>query len=120
LPTSQTESDYISARLPGLPLIVVPNTIPVQPLPQVEREDSIVFSGNMEYMPNQRAVEYFASEIWPHIRRRHPHIRWKILGKSASILRQRLQGTPRLFFVSDPDDAMIEIAKSKVAVVPLT
>lgn len=120
LATSQAEADYISQQLPGLPLVVVPNTIPMRPMPEVERDDTIVFSGNMEYMPNQRAVRYFAAEIWPLIRKKYPNFRWKILGKSASILRQQVQGVPGLLFVSDPDDAMIEIAKSRVAVVPLT
>lgn len=120
LTTSQAESDYIATALPNLPLAVVPNTLRMQPRPVTARDDSIVFSGNMEYLPNQKAAVYFARDIWPLLLRRFPRLRWKILGKSAGILRLSLRDTPGTLFVSDPDDAMIEIAKASVAVVPLT
>ncbi len=74
----------------------------------------------MEYLPNQKAALYFAKSIWPAILRQHPRLHWKILGKGASQMQSLLASTRNLQIVADPEDAMMEIARSLVAVVPLT
>jgi len=119
LATSQAEADFVANRLSGLPLTVVPNTLKPQPLPEAEKKPAIVFSGNMEYAPNQQAAIYFAREIWPMIRKRYPAYTWKVVGKSANLLRHPLGNISAVEFVNDPEDAMMEIAESRVAVVPL-
>ena len=117
--TSKTDSRFLESRFPCLPVAVVKNTIPMQPPPSVLREDEIVFSGYMEYVPNQTAVLDFASKIWPSIAKCRRNTQWKVVGKSAAALSEALANVPRTRLVSDPEDAMIEIASASVAVVPL-
>jgi glycosyltransferase involved in cell wall biosynthesis len=120
LTTSSQECHWITEQFPALVVSPVANTLPLLPRPAVTRRDGIVFSGNMEYLPNQQAVRHFASAIWPLIARRFPDLHLKILGKSAQQLHRFVVSSPRVILLSDPDDAMMEIAQSKVAVVPLT
>lgn len=120
LTTSQQECNYISVQFPELPVHVVANAVQWQERPRLDPEESIVFSGNMEYLPNQKAALYFAKSIWPAILRQHPRLHWKILGKGASQMQSLLASTRNLQIVADPEDAMMEIARSLVAVVPLT
>lgn len=120
LATSAPEHDFVTERFPDVAVAVVPNTIRWQQRPAVEADNSIVFSGNMEYLPNQKAVLHFARNIWPAIHASHPRLQWKILGKAANQMRSRLRNCPMVRFVPDPVDAMMEIARSAVAVVPLT
>lgn len=119
LVTSKPDSRFVESRFPHLPVAVVKNTIPMQSPRAVQREDQIVFSGYMEYVPNQAAVLDFAREIWPIVSKHRRNTQWKIVGKSANRLSEALASSPRTRLVSDPEDAMIEIASASVAVVPL-
>lgn len=119
LVTSKPDGAFVERNFPDQRVAIVKNTIPMRNPPAVPREDEIVFSGYMDYAPNQTAVFEFASDIWPLILERRPSTRFKIVGKSALQLKAPLAKTPRIRFVSDPEDAIMEIASASVAVVPL-
>lgn len=119
LVTSTPDRRFLEDRFPVPPVAIVKNTIPMQPLPAVPRDDEIVFSGYMEYAPNEAAVLDFAAEIWPLVSEYRQNTHWKIVGKSANRFKEALAKVPRARLVSDPEDAMIEIASASVAVVPL-
>ncbi len=46
-----------------------------------EQNDVLLFTGNMDYAPNVDGVIYFAEEILPKIRAKHPHIKFVIAGQ---------------------------------------
>lgn len=119
LVTSEPEQRYVTERLASDQVAIVKNTIPERPLPMVPKRDEVVFSGNMEYAPNQGAARHFAKEIWPLVSARRAETRWKVVGKAAGSLEAILETPERTVFVRDPEDAMIEIASAAVSVVPL-
>ncbi len=41
----------------------------------------VVFAGSMDWAPNIDAVEYFCSEVWPHVLARVPEGRFRIVGR---------------------------------------
>jgi glycosyltransferase involved in cell wall biosynthesis len=43
-----------------------------------------VFTGAMDYWPNIDAVSWFATEMLPRLRERHPDLRFHIVGRSPS------------------------------------
>jgi glycosyltransferase involved in cell wall biosynthesis len=98
---------------------VYPNAIPRQPAPELVEEDAIVFSGNMEYHPNFSGVRFFRKEVWPRLRERWPGLAWRLLGKNPSEVRQFTSGDDRIQVIGTVEDAVRELARSKVAVVPL-
>jgi glycosyltransferase involved in cell wall biosynthesis len=116
-----SESDAARARAisPGASVRVYPNALPPRPMPTATRRDVIVFSGNMEYHPNQAAVRFFRREIWPLLRDRRPELVWRLVGKNPEAVRAFTSGDPRIECSGPVEDAVKELAQAKVAVVPL-
>ena len=87
-----------------------PNALPWRPLPvEVKRSEEIVFSGNLEYQPNQSAVRWFAREVWPGIRRELPHVTWKLIGKNEHAVRALLASVDGVVLTGAVDDAVREL-----------
>ena len=120
LATSQADADLARAIAPQATVAVYPNALPPTPLPPAGDEEAIVFSGNMEYHPNVTAVRFFRQEVWPRLRERWPQLVWRLVGKNpgggAAIHRPAIRESrsPARY-----DDAVSELARSRVAVVPL-
>ena len=99
--------------------VVYPNTIRWFEKPAAEKTESIVFSGNMEYFPNQQAVRWFRTQVWPKLRSRFPGLRWRLVGMNPEAVRPVVCGDPRVELTGAVEDAMAEIRKAQLAVVPL-
>ena len=89
------------------------------PLPPAGDEEAIVFSGNMEYHPNVTAVRFFRQEVWPRLRERWPNLVWRLVGKNPGAVERYTAGDARIEVAGPVVDAVCEIARSRVAVVPL-
>jgi glycosyltransferase involved in cell wall biosynthesis len=94
---SERDRRSLMARLPGADLHVVPNGVDVGFYTDDELERAckrsgrgkgtgreIVFVGSMDYHANIDAVTWFAKEIWPGLRRKHPNLRFTIAGRSPA------------------------------------
>ncbi len=116
-----SDADAKSARLlaPNARIDVYPNAIPLTPQPLRKEEDAIAFSGNLEYHPNVSAVRFFSAEVWPRLRQRFPSLVWRLIGKNPGVIARHVSGDPRIEIVGPVIDAVAELAKAKVAVVPL-
>jgi len=114
-------SDARSAELlaPGARVRVYPNAIPWTPVPPKAEEQVIVFSGNLEYHPNLSAVRFFAREVWPGLRDRWPHLVWRLVGKAPEAVAKLIGDDPRIELSGPVEDAVAELARAQVAVVPL-
>ena len=119
LAPSQTDAELARAIAPGATVAVYPNALPQTPRPPVGDQEAIVFSGNMEYHPNLSAVRFFRLEIWPRLRERWPGLVWRLVGKNPAAVQRFTRGDPRIEVVGPVQDAVWEIARSRVAVVPL-
>jgi polysaccharide biosynthesis protein PslH len=108
-----------ASRVPADRVAVYPNTVPYRDAPDVPREHAIVFTGNLEYDPNVSAVQWFAREVWPFIRREEPGLEWRLVGKNAHAIESYVRGMEGVRIVGEVEDAVLEIARTKVAVVPL-
>ncbi len=108
-----------ASRVPAERITVYPNAIPFREVPNVARDHAIVFTGNLEYDPNISSVRWFAREIWPLIRREEPAIEWRLVGRNPHAVARCLQGVEGVRVVGEVADAVVEIARAKVAVVPL-
>src|SRR5439155_958354 len=81
---------------------------------------TVLFQGGMDWQPNRDAVEFFAAEILPWLRRRVPSARFRVAGRSpAESFRRRFAGIDGLEFTGTVADMRDEIAKATVCVVPL-
>jgi len=119
LAASEIDAERARAIAPGARVMVYPNALPLTPLPPRANEDAIVFSGNMEYHPNISAVRFFRREVWPLLRERWPGLVWRLVGKNPEAVRRFTSGDARIQTQGQVDDAIRELARAKVAVVPV-
>jgi glycosyltransferase involved in cell wall biosynthesis len=116
-----SESDALLARdlAPASKIAVYPNALPPTSRPPHLDDEALVFSGNLEYHPNVTAVRFFREQVWPMLRERFPDLVWRLVGRNPAAVRRYTQGDPRIEIVGPVDDAVTELGRSRVAVVPL-
>jgi glycosyltransferase involved in cell wall biosynthesis len=119
LVTSEHDAGVVRAIAPEANLRVYPNAIPLTPMPPPATDEAIVFSGNMQYHPNRSAVRHFHSSVWPILRARFPGLVWRLVGKNPDAIRSYVARDPRIAVTGAVENAVAEIARSRIAVVPL-
>lgn len=89
-------------------------------LPRNDEEDSLVFTGSMDWLPNSDAVIYFTKEILPLIWKENSKVKFYVVGKGASKEMLALtKSDDRIIVTGKVDDVRPYIARSKVFVVPI-
>ena len=119
LTASTMDAELVRAIAPSARVAIYPNAIRTQSYPSSGSEEAIVFSGNLEYHPNQVAVRYFRTDIWPRLRERWPSLIWKVVGRNSEAVRKFTSGDSRISVSGAVDDAVRELARARVAIVPL-
>ncbi|MCB9384744.1 MAG: glycosyltransferase [Bryobacterales bacterium] len=119
LATSRTDAARVRALSPGVLVQVMPNSIPLRAVPEAAERQAIAFSGNLEYHPNVSAVRFFATQVWPNIRRKHNGLVWRLIGKNPHAVQDIVGADPRIELTGEVPDALPEIAAAKVVVAPL-
>ncbi|MGH9557864.1 MAG: glycosyltransferase family 4 protein [Bryobacteraceae bacterium] len=113
-----TASDNDRRRVSHPNVRVFPNALPEIALPHESEQDCIVFSGNLEYHPNIEAVRWFDSQIWPRLREEFPNLQWWLVGRNHEAAK-KIAGGDGVRFTGPVEDAIAELARAKVCVVPL-
>ncbi|HUQ95675.1 MAG TPA: glycosyltransferase [Bryobacteraceae bacterium] len=108
-----------AARVASCPTTVYPNAIPFTPRPCGPPRYSLVFSGNLDYLPNQQAVRFFHNEVWPLLHRAHPGLKWRIVGKNPRGIPPHIAADAGIEITGPVDHAISELACSLIAVVPI-
>jgi sugar transferase (PEP-CTERM/EpsH1 system associated) len=103
IPTG-VDTDYFQPAMP-------PGSEPEQP-------DTMVFTGSMDWMPNQDGVAYFIDRIFPHIRREIPGAAFWAVGRRPPRSMQAL-ASGNVVVTGAVDDIRPYLAKAAVCVVPL-
>lgn len=119
LTASSCDAGLALERAPGARVTVYPNAIPLPPLPSVTPDDAVVFSGNLEYHPNISAVRFFRQEVWPLLQKRRPELVWRLVGKNPRAVASWTAGDSHIELTGSVGDAVAELARNKVAVVPI-
>ena len=85
-----------------------------------EEEDALVFTGSMDWLPNNDAVIYFCNEILPLIWQKNQAVKFYIVGKNPSEEIKRIaKKDSRIIVTGDVSDVRPYIARAKVFVVPM-
>ena len=119
LTASEQDAERVRALSPGARVEVYRNALPPAPAPVRAEREVIAFSGNMEYHPNRTAVRFFAREVWPALRARHPGLVWRLIGKNEHAVRPLVAHDARIECTGAVPDAVAELARVRAAVVPL-
>lgn len=68
-------------------IVVINNYVDIPPESKVCQHlnnNVILFLGKMDYEPNVTAVTYFANEIFPQLKNKHPYLEFQIVGAHPS------------------------------------
>ena len=79
----------------------------------------IVFTGQMDYLPNIDAVTSFVRDVLPGIRERRPDVRFAIVGRNPAPAIKRLAGLPGVTITGEVPDVRPWLAAADVVVAPL-
>jgi glycosyltransferase involved in cell wall biosynthesis len=120
LATSEEDARLVRERAGPAPVHVYPNSLPWVEAPQCAEHPRLVFSANFEYHPNIDAVGFLVGEIWPKLKKVHPELRLRLVGRGDSFIRRLVPSGDSGIEVTGPvDDARAEIAQAQIVVAPL-
>ncbi len=119
--TSSNDCSILDREVPEIPKFVIPNGVDtaffapsrVEPEPY-----SMVFTGTMDYLPNQDGMIYFLDEIFPLIKRVIPESKVFIVGKNPPQSIKRRAGR-NVIVTGYVDDVRPFTWKASVYIVPL-
>jgi len=122
LTVSDLDRNCFFQKHPHLPITVIPNGVDLdyfRPMSQPERRQQVVFTGSMDWRPNQDAARYFVSEILPLLRRIRPELECTFVGRSPPADIRALAQVPGVHITGTVDDVRPYVERAAVYVVPL-
>jgi glycosyltransferase involved in cell wall biosynthesis len=125
LAASAGEAKLLRGRAGNTDIAVIPNVAPLHATgpthsPSRQRRRDVLFVGNMGYLPNIDAVQWFAARIWPRLRAAVPFpLRFVIAGYGASRAVKDLGRRPDIVLAGGFDDAAPLYRRAALAVVPI-
>jgi len=121
--TSERERSILNGLLPNTTVAVAPNGVDVASFtPQgasVEISGRVVFTGAMDYHPNEQAALMFAEQCWPAIRSARPDATWYIVGANPPVSVWRLADLPGVTVTGAVPETRSYLAGAQVTVAPL-
>ena len=119
---SDEDKKLLQDLCPSLPIEVIPNGVDIelyQPDHDLEEEAAIVYTGSMDWQPNEDAVLYFHERIFPLILEKLPGVKFYVVGQYPTERIKRLAGNPNVVVTGMVADTRPYFAKATVYVVPL-
>ena len=123
LTVSETDRNAFARFVAPTKLTAIPTGVDVdhfQAMPVEETANSLVFTGSMDWLPNEDAILYFVDTILPLIRQQCPEVSLEVVGRSPSRKLQALAKTEKSIHLSGwVKDVRPFIARGSVCIVPL-
>ena len=125
LAVSETDGRTFERLYPGAlraPVHVVQTGVDTQyftPAPEPDRPAHLVFTGSMDWLPNEDGMTYFVHEILPRVRQAQPGATLSIIGRSPTPAVRRLAEEAGVEVTGRVDDVRPHVAQGSVYVVPL-
>ncbi|MCI5043314.1 MAG: TIGR03087 family PEP-CTERM/XrtA system glycosyltransferase [Aquisalinus sp.] len=92
---------------------------PTAELTESVPQNSIVFTGAMDYEPNIEAVLWFAENVWPELLKQNAELTWAIVGARPVAGVEALSHMPGVTVTGRVDDIRPWLSGAEVAVAPL-
>lgn len=119
---SEDDRRRLEQIAPGIRASAIPTGVDVDyftPNPALEREPHLVFSGSMDWHPNEDAVLYFVETILPRIRATVPGTTFTVVGRNPTSRVREIAERAGCIVTGTVDDVRPFIAEGAVYVVPL-
>jgi len=123
LTVSETDRDAFEPFVEAEKLTVIPTGVDVdyfQPMPVEEDKNSLVFTGSMDWLPNEDGIFYFVEAILPLIKKQCPGVSLQVVGRSPSRKLQALaQQEKSVLLTGWVEDIRPFVAQGSICIVPL-
>lgn len=124
LTVSERNADYFRSFLDPDSVSVVPTGVDVEYFRPssngaAARSLDLVFTGSMDWMPNEDAVLHFVKDILPLIRQEVPAVRFLAVGRKPSAALERLADGDKVVVTGAVDDIRPYLSRAAVFVVPI-
>jgi glycosyltransferase involved in cell wall biosynthesis len=119
---SSEDRDRLTALAPDARVTSIPTGVDTsyfKPTTTPEIPGRLVFTGSMDWQPNEDAVTYFADRILPRIRQEVPTVSFAIVGRRPNARVKALAERAGVLVTGTVDDVRSYIAEAAVYVVPL-
>jgi len=119
---SEEDGKELKSICPGASIDVVPNGVDsgyFSPGDGEEEEACLVFTGSMDWHPNEDAVVFFCDQILPLIQAEMPEVKFLIVGSNPSDRVLKLDEVPGVTVTGRVEDVRPYIADAAVFIVPL-
>ncbi len=123
LTVSELDTQTLQARNPLAHCHVVENGTDTEffhPFDTPFEPNTLVFAGSLDWYPNISAMQFFAEEIWPQIRKELPEARLYLAGqKPDPWLLQWAAQESQVELVANPEDIRQWIARAALFICPI-
>lgn len=110
------EKEYNTGKTILLPI----GTACIRSKEDKSNEKSIIFVGKMSYNPNEQAVIWFVSNVWPNIKKTLPNVKFYIVGKEPSASLVELNKNDKNIIVTGMVDSVTDYYnRASVVVIPI-
>ena len=82
-------------------------------------EQTLVLTGNLGYFPTVEGARFFAHEVWPRLKQRHPEARWLLAGARPAKSIRALAMLDGVEVLADPPDLAAVLKNATVSIAPL-
>ncbi len=108
---------------PDLRISVVPHGVDINyysPAESLPREESIVFVGYYPNESNRDAVLWFVRTVWPKLKRRHPGLKFYVVGRHPTPAIQDLgRRDSQIIVTGEVEDIRVYLNKARVFICPI-
>jgi polysaccharide biosynthesis protein PslH len=123
LTVSDADRDAFRGAVDPAKLTVIPTGVDIEyfrPLAVEEKLNSLVFTGSMDWLPNEDAILYFLDEIFPLIVDKCPGAVLEVVGRKPSRKLQARAGEEKNVMLTGwVEDIRPYVARGSVCIVPL-
>jgi polysaccharide biosynthesis protein PslH len=119
---SELDRAVLAAHAPQARVCAVPtgvDTTYFTPNGSEEQSGALVFTGAMDWFPNEDGIAHFVEVVFPRIRAAVPEASLTVVGRNPSPRVQRLAAVPGVRITGTVDDVRPYVARGAVYVVPL-
>jgi glycosyltransferase involved in cell wall biosynthesis len=119
---SAVDRDLLARDAPDATIRWIPTGVDTRyfsPSATPEVAGSLVFSGTMDWFPNEDAMRYFINDILPSIRREIPDVSLTVVGKKPTPSFRAMASNAGVHVTGTVDDVRPYVAAAAVFVVPL-
>ncbi len=122
LAVSEVDRTLLATHAPDAKICSIPTGVDTTfftPNRSAELPGSLVFTGSMDWFPNEDAILHFMDAILPHIRQEIPHVHLTVVGRNPTPRLRAAASEARVRVTGTVDDVRPYVANAAVYVVPL-